>query len=214
MATTGTYFVSRSHDSNALNLLGTWLPLLVALVLVARVRGLHAWSRTLAAVATPLVLVAAVVVLGSGAPWRQRLATLAEPPAGSVEAVLPVGSMQLAQVRRGLARVRGRPFVNLTTRQPTLSVGAPAYEPWLPAYPWEEFVILSPERQAEILDRFARRALPDDGWLLRHDGERTRQAAIQAFLDREFELAGTAALGDGLRLEHWRRRGARARADG
>jgi hypothetical protein len=150
LITTFTYFVSRSHPSNALNLLCYWLPLL--LILVDR-KAVLATERQLKALFYFVFVMVFVWSFPRFPGVGVRVWMLAQVPLSKrMETVIDEPS-QVGQLQ-ALGLTSQDALVDLANTLPELKTPSFPFRPFYPIYPALEFLILSAERQAVYFERF------------------------------------------------------------
>jgi hypothetical protein len=202
---TFTYYVSRSAAMNVCNLIALWFPLLG----VVWRRALEERDAEWTGVLSPSLGFLSLLILGLSAgslSWvpreaqrRVNLADWANP--------LPAEPRMQAlvdEVRPGLD-----PTLPVFVRAPVLAaISLKGFEsiPWLPAYPWEEFRLVRPERQAIYLRRFlARRRVPA-GQMVRGNTLDPSEKSFETLLDEFYERTQTKQLSPYFVLETFRSR--------
>ncbi len=153
-----TYFISRSHPSNILNLFCYYTPLLLILVDKAKL------SRTDKQLRTFLFMLFVALFLCTFPRFLDlgpRLWSVAKMPLNaSMDDVLDQpGGIGLME---DLKLPSNRPVLDFSVYFPELRLKSVPYTPFYPAYPMSQFALLSPERQKTYLTRYyAKRPLPD-----------------------------------------------------
>ncbi len=201
---TGSYFVSRSNDSNALNLCACWLPLLCLLWVRTKADSQWIAVRVCATLAAPVVIMMGAITLPL---FPKALLNLkAQPPLALEERVLLTRpSVTDPLVPRVLDLIGNSPLsvlIDLDGVFPSMSFRSAHFTPWLPAYPWQEFNILPVERQAVYLERFLKRKKAPRAFLLKDS--RQLYPAVDRVLPQHYQRVAVTDLGRGYFLEEYR----------
>ena len=204
-AATSSYFISRSHDSNIHNLAAFWFALLFLLFLEARRRGDERWTSALRAVVCPLAVVMITLTLSLSPAGFWRLRSFFRWPDGLSRGYFPESGWEWSPLPV-LELVGDAPVQSLGDDLQAVTVAPARYRAWLPAYPWRELRILSPERQALYVDRFVARSPTPVGYLVRELGYEERESAFDAALERHYQRVEERMLDARYRLEKYVRR--------
>jgi hypothetical protein len=201
---TGSYFVSRSNDSNALNLCACWLPLLCLLWVRTKADGQWIAARACATLAAPVVIMMGAIALPL---FPKALLNLKAPPPLALEerVLLARPSVTDPLLPRVLDLIGNSPMsvlIDLDGVFPSLSFRYAHFTPWLPAYPWQEFNILPVERQAVYLERFLKRNKAPRAFLLKDS--RQIYPAVDQTLPLHYQRVAVTDLGRGYFLEEYR----------
>ncbi len=169
---TASYFVSRSHDNNVLNLIPLWLSALLAAFYAAGDEARPS-VRVLRAAAVPLMAGVLLTAFSDPGNLRAHLASLAAPrDLSAIDRALPAagGEMEALLNRAGVRPSDGVAFVwpYLLERRDGAGPAPRLARFWLPLAPASEFSLLSPERRRLYVRRFLDREGPaaEEGWIL------------------------------------------------
>ncbi len=191
---TFTYFVSRSHPSNTLNLLCYWFPLF--LILLNR-RPSLAEDKPFRALLYFVVIMLFVWAFPRFPRVGHRLWMLAQVPVAQTMRSVIDGSGPLPS----LGLTEHDALVDLSGTLPELSTPSLPFRPFFPVYPALEFLILSPERQSVYFQRFFSRNEKPSVYVLSSSAESPEVARrFSALLEKQGYTGGEERKVSGARV--------------